>query len=289
MNRAVFPHILGITLACLLGASSAQALELETTPRGAAVFHKVRGKHHFVGYTPLSLQPTQLEGKSFVELLLIKYGHHPASRKLDLLSDPSPTTVALKSKQRAPQTLDSPCEKTLAAQIEKYLASTPLPLELGDGPVIATDSHQNRFVFLGMKIINYDDLYELRRAKRHQSEPVQDIADRVIRPTIHPIIEIARSTSCLDSLQVDVGYRASKGLDISLETTPTLATYSHSWTEKSGGQTRYITRTFTYQGTDTSYRRAVSLNPKTTTLSIRYDLRAATPPEPPSTPLVPDP
>ena len=267
--------MLGITLACLLGASSAHAVELVTTPPGASVFHKVRGKYHFVGYTPLNLQPAQLEEKTFVQLLLVKYGHQTTTRKLDLLSAPSPTTVALKSKQRAAQTLDRPCEKTLVAQIETYLASSPQPLELGDGPVMATDSDQNRFAFLGMKIINYDDLYKIRRAKRHQSEPAEDIADRIIRPAIHPIIELASSGHCLDYLQVDVGYRASKGLDISLETTPTLATYSHSWYEKSGGKTQYITRTFTYQGSDTTYRTALSLNPKTTTLSIRYDLRAS--------------
>ena len=158
----------GAALLMALSASPALAVELRTEPGQATVFQKVRGKYHFVGYSPLKLTPEKLQGKTFAELLVLHYAHTPKHQKVDILTTPSPTTIVLTPNQPDPAQTLSECEAGIVSSLKKHFADTPIPLKLGTGPVVATDQGSKRFLFLGMQIIHYDDLYAIRRSKRHQ-------------------------------------------------------------------------------------------------------------------------
>ena len=60
-----------------------------TDPNGASVFHKVRGKHYFIGYTPLKLTPDLLANKSRPHLLILKYGYQEISLTVNLAGNPT--------------------------------------------------------------------------------------------------------------------------------------------------------------------------------------------------------
>ena len=254
-------------------SASAEAFRLETTPDGASIFQKVRGKYYFVGYTPMVLERSQLQDKAFVELLLLKYGYQDVTRKLDLVNGVCPATVPLiPLAQPGTTATTKACEKKIAAELETYLASHPQPFKLGSMS-IGSDAKARRFLYIGMQLVQYDQLYAIRRAKRVDSRGVNELVDEIVRPVVEPILGLAGQSGCLSYFQVDVGYRASKRFKLSLETTPTVDRYYRSWSEQVGHTVYQRNVTITQLGRKTSYKSKLVHDSGNKLLSLRYELR----------------
>ena len=251
------------------------AQELITDPAGATVFHKVQGKHHFIGHTPLKLTPDLIANKLTPRLLILKYGYQEVSLVVDV-AQRKPVQVQLQPAAIQEQTYSQACESRLITKLQETFNSTPQTLEVFPPMVVTSPSDKERMLLLRVQVVNQDDAYAIRRTRRLDAANVLPMVSKIVDSTLGPIVQVASQGDCLSKMQVDVQFKKSRRLKLKSVQTQTGGMMVQSWDTNIGGDIYRTTKHLTWSGTKTSVQAAIAIDRDQQIISLRYDFRELT-------------
>ncbi|MBT6490129.1 MAG: hypothetical protein HOK97_10235 [Deltaproteobacteria bacterium] len=248
------------------------AQKIVTDPDGASVFHKVRGKHYFVGYTPLKLTPALLANKSRPHLLILKYGYQEAAVAVDLAEN-STVHMQMTPAKIPVQKYTKACEENVLTTLQTSLRSEPHSLHVFPPVIVETQNDKRSSLLVRVQVVNYDDAYAIRRTQRLDAAKVMSVVSQIVESTLMPFFQIASKADCFDKLQVDVEFKDSKRLRLETVQTRTGGTMSHSWDTNIGGDIYRTTKHFNWSGTKVSVEAGIAVDRNKQVMSLQYDFR----------------
>ncbi|MEM1262840.1 MAG: hypothetical protein AAGH76_10625 [Pseudomonadota bacterium] len=270
-----------VFLACILAplASVSWALDLEkesdfvlsTSPQGAAVFHYLRGKNLFLGYTPLKLSRDDLDGRQSARFRFLKFGYHEKLAKLPLsgLDTVSELEPGLEFRLTGETTAElSTCSDEIK-QVATGVAQAGMRSQLGfQYPFFLAETRDGVELRIVTKIVNQNDIKKIKRVERTKENDAQvaEFVASLVEPTVFPLITAVEALACVDAVAVVASLQVS-GLKI--DATP----YEEVWASTSElyvGGSKIVTTTI---GTEVKFSTDVVQTRKRKNYLFTYRLR----------------
>ena len=249
----------------------AHAKKIETNPEGAAVFHKVRGKHKLLGYTPLNLKSFDVENKSSPRLVVLKFGYEQSSVHVDMTQS-APVSIQLKPAKVAPQKEIASCTADILNTVEQYLATSNQPFHVLPLQIRSNSRTNENTLVMRFQVVDHDDSYQIKRTTRLARSALASVVSGLLDPVIKPILKLADKNHCLSFVQADVAFHASKRLKLNTVMNRTGGFASQSWLNNIGGSVYRTQVNYTWSGTNVSYEAGIVVNKDDKIVSLRYKL-----------------